>query len=237
MGLESSKTLGGIGALLIVIGSLGIIAHGVIGILGLVGIILILIAMKGLSEYYKEEGIFSNVLYGFILTIVGGVISVVILVASFLVLLTTEFWTIFENFQWTNWQDFWILIRPIVVPIIIAGVVFIIFHVITALLYRKSLSILAEKSSEKMFDTAGLLMLIGAVLTIVLVGGIVTVIAWILVAVGFFSIKIPAAPPPAPSPPQAPTVPLEKIYCRYCGTENKSDAIFCKKCGKKIAED
>lgn len=24
-----------------------------------------------------------------------------------------------------------------------------------------------------------------------------------------------------------------KFFCRYCGTENKSDAVFCEKCGKK----
>ncbi|MCK4435884.1 zinc-ribbon domain-containing protein, partial [Candidatus Bathyarchaeota archaeon] len=23
----------------------------------------------------------------------------------------------------------------------------------------------------------------------------------------------------------------------YCGTENKDDAVFCKKCGKKIPEE
>ncbi len=28
-----------------------------------------------------------------------------------------------------------------------------------------------------------------------------------------------------------------KKYCRYCGTENKSDAYFCEKCGKLIRED
>jgi hypothetical protein len=33
---------------------------------------------------------------------------------------------------------------------------------------------------------------------------------------------------PEPSPPTA------KIFCRYCGTENKNDAVFCEKCGKKI---
>lgn len=28
----------------------------------------------------------------------------------------------------------------------------------------------------------------------------------------------------------------EKIYCRYCGTKNDVDAIFCKNCGKKIRD-
>jgi ribosomal protein L40E len=29
---------------------------------------------------------------------------------------------------------------------------------------------------------------------------------------------------------------MEKKFCRYCGTENKKDAVFCEKCGKKISE-
>ena len=27
-----------------------------------------------------------------------------------------------------------------------------------------------------------------------------------------------------------------KFYCRYCGAENKDDAMFCEKCGKKLDE-
>lgn len=34
---------------------------------------------------------------------------------------------------------------------------------------------------------------------------------------------------PKPSLPS-----LEKKFCRYCGTENKSDAVFCEKCRKKL---
>jgi ribosomal protein L40E len=34
-----------------------------------------------------------------------------------------------------------------------------------------------------------------------------------------------------------PSVSIEKKYCRYCGTENKKDAVFCEKCGKKIREE
>ena len=27
-----------------------------------------------------------------------------------------------------------------------------------------------------------------------------------------------------------------KFYCRYCGAENESDAVFCEKCGKQLKE-
>jgi len=28
---------------------------------------------------------------------------------------------------------------------------------------------------------------------------------------------------------------IEEIYCTYCGTENRADAKFCRKCGRPIS--
>jgi len=70
---ETSKTLGGVGALLMVIGPfLGASS----GVLGLIGLILVMIALKGLSDHYNDAGIFNNALYGFIMAIIGGVVFV-----------------------------------------------------------------------------------------------------------------------------------------------------------------
>lgn len=33
-----------------------------------------------------------------------------------------------------------------------------------------------------------------------------------------------------------PSVSMERKFCRFCGTENNKDAVFCEKCGKKISE-
>ena len=94
----------------------------------------------------------------------------------------------------------------------------------------------AVKSAEKMFETAGLILLIGA--AIPLIGEILKFVAWILAAVGFFSIRMPTQVPPVPPvPPVAPpAVPAaqERRFCQYCGAENNFDASFCQKCGKKI---
>lgn len=223
MSLESNKTLGGIGAILVAIGSF-------FPILSLVGIILVLMAMKGLAEYYNENGIFENALYGLIF----GVIAIV----AFIILFFTAIFTgIFTGAFFA-------------IPLVIlALVVMFVFFLLQAIYYRKSFTILSEKSGEKMFDTAGLLLFLGAILTIILVGIILLLVAWILVAVAFFSIKTPttqppattppppAAPPPTPSPAPTAVVTVEKKYCPSCGTENKGDAIFCVKCGKKIAEE
>lgn len=228
MSLESNKNLAGIGALLVAVGSF-------FPILSLVGIILVLIAMKGLAEYYQDNRIFENALYGFIFGIIG-------IVAFIFVFFAWIFGGSFMSMSMTSFTPF--SVWPGLGLFIVALIVMFVFFLLQALFYRKSFTILSEKTGEKTFDTAGLLFLIGAILTIVLVGLVLVLIAWILAAVGFFSIKTPTTqlpavmPPSAPAPPPAPSVPVsvEKKYCRYCGTENSTDAIFCEKCGKKITE-
>jgi len=83
----------------------------------------------------------------------------------------------------------------------LAVVVLFILLVIAAIFYRKSLNMLSSKSGVGMFSTAGLLLLIGAILTIIVIGIIIIWIAIILLAVAFFSIKTQTAQPPESAPP------------------------------------
>ncbi|MDH5461091.1 MAG: DUF996 domain-containing protein [Candidatus Bathyarchaeota archaeon] len=219
MSLESGKTLGGVGAILIAIGS-------VFPFLSLVGIILVLVAMRRLADYYEEQGIFDNALWGFIFGIIGIVGAIIVFI---LLIFTGAIWSVTTGFPFAS--------SAVIGGIIVAIIVWFVFSLLQAIYYRRAFTILSEKSEEKMFDSAGLLLLIGAILTIILIGALVSLVAWILVAVGFFSIKTLPTPLPPLAVPQAPTAPTEKIYCQYCGTENKSDAVFCKKCGKKMAEE
>jgi len=203
MSLESNKTLGGIGAILLAI-----------PFLNLIGIILVLIAMKGMAEYYHDDDIFKNTLYGFIF----GVVAVIALVAV-IIMFVFGFATV----------------APVITPfagfglIIIAFIVLYVFSLISAIFYNKSLNNLSEKSNEQMFDTAGLILLIGAAIPVF--GEILKFIAWILVAVGFFSIE-KSTQLPIPTP--AVFTSEEKKFCQYCGTQILSNATFCPKCGKKI---
>ncbi len=59
MTLESSKNLGGIGAILLIVGSLAGAASLFAGALSLVGLILVLIGLKGMADHFKEPGILS----------------------------------------------------------------------------------------------------------------------------------------------------------------------------------
>jgi len=210
MTLETSKTLGGVGALLVVIGFLGFFGTGYAGLLALIGIILTLIAFKGMADHYNEGGIFNNALYGFIFAIIGIVVFVAALVVTAI--------AAFEALGVQNWHEFMMtpgkwqslmdlnVLWKFIGGVIVSLVLLYVFIIITTLYFRKSLNTLSAKSGEKIFETAGLLWLIGALLTIILVGFIIIWIAWILIAVGFFSIKTTVAQPPvAAQPPQPPT--------------------------------
>jgi uncharacterized membrane protein len=202
MTLESDKTLGGVGAILVVIGFLGFFAYGYVAILSLVGVIMTLIGLKGMADHYSDAGIFNNALYSVITIIIGGVAFVATLAIVVIMALSNIDidWTNPAAIQayFTDINNIWGIIGAAIAAI----VVLFVFAIISALLFRKSLTSLSAKSGEKIFDTAGLIWLIGAVLTIVLVGFILIGIAWILIAVGFFSMKTtPTQPAPQPQPP------------------------------------
>ncbi|PVX25762.1 MAG: hypothetical protein CW691_03510 [Candidatus Bathyarchaeum sp.] len=212
MEMQTTKTLGGIGALLMLISPLSGFAAGSFGgLLGLVGIILVLIAMKGLADQYNESGIFNNTLYGVILTIVGAVVFVATVVVGAVGLLSelnldletlSTDPTALANMDWEAAIDFNSIGDHLL--IIVAGlVVLFVFIVIAAIFYRKSLSSLAEKTEVGLFGTTGLIILIGAVLTIIGIGFLLLWISLLLLTIAFFSIKTDAIPPPPP--PATPT--------------------------------
>ncbi len=210
MSLESNKTLGGIGAILLAI-----------PFLSLIGIILILIAMKGMGEYYNDDNIFKNALYGFVFGLVG-VIALIAVILMFVVGYTATSQVITTapstTFAFTGFGLF-----------ILAFIVLYVFSLIGAIFYKKSLDILSEKSNENMFSTAGLILLIGA--AIPLIGEILKFVAWILAAVGFFNIKQLTAVSESKEPVLSAN---ESQFCKFCGAAIAPDATFCQRCGKKL---
>jgi uncharacterized membrane protein len=214
MTFESSKYLSAVGALLMVIGFLGAIVPYV-GILSLLGIILLLIGIKGLANFYNEQGIFNNVLYSIITGIVGAVVAIG---AAFITLFATladlgidlaniDDWATFGTDLGAIFTDFsdlsalWTLISGAIVVIIIIFV----FAIISMYFVRKSMDQLSTKSGIGLFGTAGLLMLIGAVIPII--GLLLIWIGLILATVAFFQMKpnttqsASTTPPPPSQPP------------------------------------
>jgi uncharacterized membrane protein len=198
MSVETSKILGGVGALLMFIGIIPYINY--FGILELVGLILVFVALYNFGSHYKEGGIFNNALYGLIMGIVGVVVSVTVLIITVLTSLTNFLQTIFPgwNGDWTALSgltpDLSNLsldtIMPFITGIIVVFVILWVFAIISAFFIRRSLITLSAKSGVGLFSTAGLLLLIGAVLIILF--GIGLILIWIsalLIAIAFFRIR------------------------------------------------
>ena len=201
MNLETCKNLGGIGSLLMVLTPF----FGVYtGFLGLIGLILVMIALKGLSDLYNERGIFNNALYGVILAIVGGVafVAMMVMVAiNFLSTIGIDLSTVWNDptiLSSINWEELmtWKTVSPYITAIIGSFILLFIFVIVASIFLRKSLTTISERTNVNLFDTAGLLILIGAVLTIIGIGFILLWISLILLTIAFFSIKPQTALPP-----------------------------------------
>ena len=176
-------------------------------IMTFVGIILFIIGMRRLSRYYDEPGIFKNVLYGFILNIVGSVTATVI-----------EFTFALESIKSINQSGTTPLAATLgpaasttasvstelTIGYLAALVAGFALGIISAVLYMRAFNLLAEKSEKGNFKTAALLYLIGTALTILLIGSLLVWIAWIYAATGFNSLKpkeASATKPQVPLPP------------------------------------
>jgi uncharacterized membrane protein len=205
---ESSKTLGGIGAILMFIGIFPYISY--YGIAELIGAILVLTALYSLGNYYRDSGIFNNALYGIMAGIVGVVSAVAIGLAIVLPNIKDFLMTIFPS-----WNGDWSTISSLsgmtpntsnigigdVIPFISAAIVIFvilwIFAIIATFFVRRSLVRLSAKTNVGLFSTAGLLLLIGAFLIIVVGLGLILMwVAALILAIAFFNLKPTQQPPP-----------------------------------------
>jgi uncharacterized membrane protein len=202
--LSEAKTYGGVGSILLLLA----IVPTVGWLLAIVGAVLVLIAIKKVSETVTDPSIFNNMLIAIILALVGLVVGVVVIAASVLSTfgLSALTQTVPGSLPPTIARgDLVKLIGGIIIGLAIVWILLLV----SAIFVRRSYGSMGTKLGVGMFGTSGLLYLIGAALTIVLVGFIIIFIALILNIIAFFSIPDqPAMPPPSmqPMPPaQAPT--------------------------------
>jgi len=196
MTFESSKNLSAIGALLIVIGAvLGFVVE-FSGIISLIGIILVLIGLKGLANFYKEEGIFNNALYSILIGIGGCVIGVGVVAVSAVSALAdlgidwaniedwgnvgTDVGTVFTDFDFNG-------IISLLGALLVGLIIFYVVMIVSMYFLRKSMNQLSTKSGIGLFGTAGILVLIGAVIPVI--GLLIIWIGFILATVALFQMK------------------------------------------------
>ena len=200
MTVETSKTLGGIGAILMFIGTPAVFLGTAFGFIALIGLILVMVAFYNLGSYYAESGIFNNALYGVIAGIVGWVIAVGAVIVAVLTSLTDFIYTLYPS-----WNGDWAAlsgltpdptnfsleaIGPFLAGLVVVLIILWVFAIISFYFVRRSLTSLSAKSGVGLFSTAGLLMLIGAVLIIAI--GIGLLLIWIgllILTIAFFQMR------------------------------------------------
>lgn len=208
--LSQAKMLGGIGSILIFI-----------PFVSLVGYILMIIAVRDIAEDLKDKTIFNNVLIAAGTGIVGAIAGASVFFFGAISGIFTAGISAFFG--------------------AIAGLLVVwVFLIISAVFLRRAYDSMSKELGVHMFETAATLYLIGAVLTIVLVGFILLFVAEIMQAVAYFSIPDqppaqgagpPTGPAAAPSSMPAPGGPTK--FCTSCGAKISPSATFCYNCGAK----
>jgi uncharacterized membrane protein len=185
------------------------------GILALIGLILLLVALSGFANIYKERGILNNFIIGIIAAIVGVVVAGVLAVVSLFTTVLNFLYKIFPGWDGNfaslsgltpdvskiNWTD----VLPLLGELIAVFLVLCIFLIIAAFFIRRSLNALSTKTGVGLLSTGALVLFIGAILTVILIGFVIMWISALIIAIAFFEIKAqpeqPATPVAPPSPP------------------------------------
>ncbi len=246
--LSQAKTLGGIGSILLLLAAVPTVGF----ILAIVGLILILIAVKYISDVVQDSSIFRDIVIGIGIAIAGLIVfglivfSAVIKFVGSLAGLTslTTLTTLTTSTGVSSLPPGLVgFVETVLAGIAVLWLLFIASSVFVRMSYKK----VAQRLNVGLFGTAALLYLIGAILTVVLIGLVIILVAEILLIIAFFSIPeapvgmgatMPRPPPPSPMGPGVPP-PTQTISsgrtCPRCGAPVAQDAVFCPSCGSSLS--
>jgi len=172
-------------------------------LLGIIGFIMMLVAIKDISEIVADKSNFSNMLVAVGLAIVAIVVGALVVVGSVLRFVGLKALSLGPNFNASTVPtgDWVGLIGSILIGLAVVWVIMLVSAVYVRRTYRS----MASKLGVGNFETAGMLYLVGAATTIILVGFVLLLVAQVMVILAFFSIQEgPSAL--AGQPPQPPGV-------------------------------
>jgi uncharacterized membrane protein len=192
--LNTPKVVGGLGCIFLLLFFL----PGMGGLLGILGLAFVGFALKRIADTVHEPKIFANYLYALLASVVGIVVGVLVVVAAFLRLIGLEN---IANNDWAGWTP--TAGQALGLGLALLGGLAIMWGalILSAVFVRRAGDLVADRLNIPMFRTAGLVYLVGAALSVVLIGFLVIAIALLLFAVGFFT--IPDRPALLPYPPPA----------------------------------
>lgn len=181
--LSEAKTMGGVGSILVLLTAVPQVGW----ILGIIGFILTLIAIKYISDIVEDSNIFTNMIIAIVLAIVSFIVAGLAIMGGLLAFFGIQGLGGFSmgTPPAINQGN----IAGLLLAVIPGLVAFWIMMIISAIFIRKSYSEIAVRLDVRMFDTAALLYLIGAITSIIFIGFILLLVAEILLAISFFSIN------------------------------------------------
>jgi len=152
-----------------------------------IGQILVLISAKYISDATNDKSVFNDILIAMILSIIGNIAAVILVYSSI--------FAIIEN--------------PVggLAAMFMGLFIAFIFLLLGAIFLRRGFNRIADLVNVGYFRTAATLFLIGAILTIIVVGLFIIFIAEIFMIVAFFSLpdQLPTQAQPPSSLPPPPT--------------------------------
>lgn len=203
MDLRNAKTIGGIGTILLCLSFIP-----AIGVLfAIPGVILVLVSLNEIARKLNESRIFNNYLISVILNAISVLVAVTGLVYTAFLFMSSVIKLPFEEFSNVSpevlfnrifsqgellsiMESFgkWLWIVLLVLVIIYA------LMVVSGYFIKESLNEVGEKLNDSNFKTAGLLIFLGNLLSILFgLGFIIVLVGDIFLAIAFFSIKVEAA--------------------------------------------
>jgi len=226
--LGQAKIIGGIGAILTLLGLAPFIGTALV----VIGWVLVLAAIGLISGAVGDRQIFYNGTTGAVLQIVGSV-------GLYFVGLT-----VFSYFSGGNASSPLGFLGSVFDWLLLLWIVAIVSSIFLFMSLRK----VSSRLGAGLFFIAAIIYVVGEGTTIILIGFIIALVARILFAAAFFSMPetLPTAAPAIAS--TLPTVPnasaswstqprtstlVERSYCSNCGAKLEPTATFCPYCGTK----
>lgn len=179
--LSRAKTLGGVGSILLLLTFVPYAGP----ILGILGLVLVLVAVMHIADSIGHRSIFTNMLIATMLAVSGIIVGALVVFAAVFRFMGLGFMS-GPDFNPANAPpaELWGFIVAMV-----AGLLAIwAFYLVSAIFLKRSFDAISSRLNVTMFHTAALVYLIGAILTIFLVGFILVFVAQILFVVAFFSL-------------------------------------------------
>jgi uncharacterized membrane protein len=165
--IRSAKTMGGIGAILELVG--GFIPY-LGSVLPLAGLVLVLFALKRISDETGKPTIFKDFLVSVIFMAIGNILFALMGGITFLGSLSKGFKAIHLSAALFAFLLSWVVVM------------------IGAYFLRLSFNTTAEATGVDTFETAATLIFYGAILTIIIIGGLVLLAGRIVEIIAFFSL-------------------------------------------------